>query len=271
MCCNNNKMESKKLVKHVCPTCFKIFGSKKLLNRHLNKKLSCDRNTDKYKFQCEHCMYKCQKRCELTTHIKNKGCCHYSSVNIENKKNVINSNNKQITNGSHNKIIENSNNQININLNKYVKIVEYGKEKKSFMSEKEILHFLFMGVMSIPEVVKFIHFNKAKPEFHNIYISNIRSEYACKFDGEQWNLCDKDDAIEEEFNRACDFLENMYDEYKNKGKLGELTIEKMDKFMVRKDKPDYMENMAAKILLVLYNNRHMVEDTIRNNDKLFKK
>ena len=65
--------------------------------------------------------------------------------------------------------------------------------------------------------------------------------------------------------RACDFLENIYEECKQKGILGELTKTKMDKFMIRKDDKDYVEKMAAKILMILYNNRDIVEETIKNN------
>jgi hypothetical protein len=247
-----------------CQYCKKVFGSKYNTIRHEN---GCKM---KVKVELENKINILKNQID-TIISQNNG------ISINKQSNVVESQNnigqqhieKQTVNNIGKQVVNNIENQI---INKtYINIVPYGKEDITFMSEDEILHFLFMGVMSIPELVKFIHFNKNKPEFHNFYISNIKSKYAKKFDGKKWNMCDKNDAIEEEFIRACEFLENMYVEYKEKDVLGELTISKMEKFMVRKDEKDYMEKMAAKILLVLYNNRDIVENTIRNNSENMRK
>ena len=279
-----------------CERCGKIFDRKFNYDRHCNRVTKCD--DVKRINECQYCKKVFGSKYNTIRH--ENGCKMKVKVELENKinilknqidtiisqnngisinkqSNVVESQNnigqqhieKQTVNNIGKQVVNNIENQI---INKtYINIVPYGKEDITFMSEVEILHFLFMGVMSIPELVKFIHFNKNKPEFHNFYISNIKSKYAKKFDGKKWNMCDKNDAIEEEFIRACEFLENMYVEYKEKDVLGELTISKMEKFMVRKDEKDYMEKMAAKILLVLYNNRDIVENTIRNNSENMRK
>ena len=258
---------------NTCSKCGKIFKNKYALFRHANRKTSCVDNENIYK--CDNCSYKCKRKSLLDNHIKKKKCSQYNitTTHIPNQmalpieiNNNVNGDNNNITNNNY--ITNNVNNTSKIINKTYINIVAYGKEDISFMSEDDVLHFLFMGVMSIPELVKFIHFNKDKPEFHNIYISNIKSNFAKRYDGLKWNICDKNDAIEEEYMRACDFLENMYIEYKEKGMLGELTKTKMDKFIIRKDNKDYVEKMAAKILMILYNNRDIVEETIRKNKQL---
>lgn len=67
--------------KYICKNCYKIFDTLFLYKRHNSKKLSCARDNDKYKYSCEKCMYKCQKRCELNNHINKKGCKLYCKIN----------------------------------------------------------------------------------------------------------------------------------------------------------------------------------------------
>lgn len=263
-----------------CDKCGRNFENVYNLKRHMNKKTPCvhiGNELKKYKFQCEICRQRFTRQDYLTQHKEQNGCKHFDIQYIKNiidkninntvnSNNIINNNldkcencfNTNTTNNITNNNITNNYGDIIVNIN----VVPYGKEDLSFMTEKEIRHFLFMGVMSIPELVEFIHFNKNKPEFHNICITNIKSKYAKKYDGNKWKLCCKEDAIEEEYNRTCDFLENMYNEYKKRGVLGDLTITKMEKFLVRKDEKDYMQKMAAKILLIMYNNKDIVEQTM---------
>ena len=270
------------MVEYKCDKCGKTFSKKSSFIKHTNRKKSCV-ETDNNCI-CLLCDKKFSRPDVLRKHMNNPNIHNdidmmkIKIAELQMKLNKTNTN-TQVNNidGSNNTAI---NNMVNSNIdnskidnsvkveNVYINIVPYGKEDKTFMTDDEILHFLFMGVMSIPELVKFIHFNKDKPEFHNIYISNIKSNFAKRYDGLKWNICDKNDAIEEEYMRACDFLENMYIEYKEKGMLGELTKTKMDKFIIRKDNKDYVEKMAAKILMILYNNRDIVEETIRKNKQL---
>jgi hypothetical protein len=244
----------------------------------MNKKTPCVHTGDelkKYKFQCDICKQRFTRQDYLLQHKEQEACKHFDiqyinnvlnkNINISDSHNVTNNLdhcnncfNTNVTNNITNNITNNYGDKIVVNIN----VVPYGQEDLSFMTEKDIRHFLFMGVMSIPELIEFIHFNKNKPEFHNICITNIKSKYAKRYDGNRWKLCCKEDAIEEEYNRTCDFLENTYNEYKKKGILGDLTITKMEKFLVRKDEKDYMQKMAAKILLLMYNNRDIVEQTM---------
>jgi hypothetical protein len=39
-----------------------------------------------------------------------------------------------------------------------------------------------------------IHFNKDKPENHNIYISNLRDNHVLIYNGSEWQLRERDDV-----------------------------------------------------------------------------
>lgn len=49
-------------------------------------------------------------------------------------------------------------------------------------------------------MIEYIHFNKNKPQYHNVYISNNRDKYAMVYDGDIWKLVDSIEIT----NKLCD-------------------------------------------------------------------
>ncbi len=43
-------------------------------------------------------------------------------------------------------------------------------------------------MQSLEESIKMVHFNKDRPEFKNIYITNLKDEYAYTYDGSKFNV-----------------------------------------------------------------------------------
>ena len=65
----------------------------------------------------------------------------------------------------------NSNNTINNNLTCNIKIQAYGNEDLHEIISEKMIQYLFKKCrMSIQYLTKYVHFNKNKPQFHNIYI-----------------------------------------------------------------------------------------------------
>lgn len=63
------------------------------------------------------------------------------------------------------------------------------------------------GFQSIPEFVKLVHFNKNKPQNHNILMPNWRDKNKIlAFDGENWNLSEKDAILEDLKCKGIDFI-----------------------------------------------------------------
>jgi archaellum component FlaF (FlaF/FlaG flagellin family) len=85
---------------------------------------------------------------------------------------------KMVQNNTNNTINNNNSNNNNIN----IKVVAFGKEDKDVLTDNEIFKILKRGFYSVPELIKAIHFNKDKPENHNVYISNMRDKYVMVFD-----------------------------------------------------------------------------------------
>ena len=122
-----------------------------------------------------------------------------SGNNITNNTNTnTNSHNTQNTN-SHNT-------QININ--------NYGREDKSHITPKYISGLLKFGPRgAIPKLTKAIHFNKNKPENHNIKITNKKMPYISVYEDDRWLYRDKDEVINEMVEDKYNMIESHYDEY----------------------------------------------------------
>ena len=81
--------------------------------------------------------------------------------------------NGSINNGTINKTINNG------TINNTVNIVKFGTEElNKILTQCEILKILNKKMCSLEESIKMIHFNDARPEFRNIYITNLKDQYA---------------------------------------------------------------------------------------------
>lgn len=63
--------------------------------------------------------------------------------------------------------------------------MEYGKENISYLTTKDYAQIFNRGTMSVPALVEKVHFDKNKPENHNVYISNMRADYALVYNNEK--------------------------------------------------------------------------------------
>jgi len=87
----------------------------------------------------------------------------------------------------------NNNNKIQ-NIHNDIKIIAYGKEDLSHILDKDYKTILNKGFKSVPALMESIHFNLNKPENHNIYISNMRDNHVLIYDGNEWQLRERDNA-----------------------------------------------------------------------------
>ena len=58
-------------INNICSKCNKVFKRNIDLNRHINRKIPCDR-----KLECNRCFMKFDKKCNLLNHINKKNKCH---------------------------------------------------------------------------------------------------------------------------------------------------------------------------------------------------
>ena len=100
----------------------------------------------------------------------------------------------------------------------------------------------------VKQMIEKIHFNPAKPENMNIYISNMKDKYITVYDGSNWNLANKT----EELDRLYEEKERMLEEWLESNPNPALK-EKFMKYLKNKETADCLPYIMEEIKLMLYN------------------
>ena len=243
--------------KYTCKNCNAVFTTRQSKSRHMlktcNKQKNLELNIDKN----EYLQSKIEKiendYLELNTKYNEllKLCKIHPKTLQKINNQLINSNNN-INNGTIN------NNTINI--------VKFGSEDlNKVFSQSEILKILNRKMCSLEESIKTIHFNDKRPEFKNIYITNLKDKYAYIYNGSKFIAVLKSDILEELVDIHFENIEYSADEYKHK--LQPKTIEVLEKFIEKMNNdedefidqehklsyPNFKNFNNNKIKLMIYN------------------
>lgn len=160
---------------------------------------------------------------------------------------VTNVNNGSIHNGDVNTI-----NNITVN------VVPFGKEDLSKIDKNELLKVFRSGFNSALRLTETTHFNPKYPEYHNVYISNMKNKYAMTFDGDDWALVMKDDLIDKIYDNKRDYIEENMDEFINS--LLPSQINALHRWLNVDDDHQYVQKVKNEMKLMLYNKRKMALD-----------
>ena len=229
------------MVKYICDKCNKEFAHKNNYTKHANRKYSCV-DEDRL-IKCMKCDAIFKSRSTLWRHKKDCTGIVQSS-NIVN--NTINDNSKTINN------IDNSVNN-NLKLDGDVKLVKFGNENLSYISDDIFKSIMGRGFKSIEELVDHSHFNPDHPENHNIYIANIQSDFVIIYDGIKWNIDKKEDIFEDIIYAKSDFLCMKFKELMSQ--MTEIDVKKFTNFINERDEDKTMNKIKGELKLQLYNNR----------------
>jgi hypothetical protein len=286
--------------KYQCERCFKDFNQKCEYTRHLNKKFKCKNIAPKctetapdcteYKsiigdenseIRCHYCGTTFTRGSSLTRHIENR--CKIKKANdakmeelmtmlieIKESNKEIKENNKKLVedmkklkeeNANYKQIITNNNTQnIQTQNNVYVKVVAYGKEDVSKLTDNDYKRIFVRGMNSIPALLEKMHFDKNVPENHNVYISNLRDEYVLMYDGKKWRLKDREDALQQLYEDKADILETKFEELIEK--LDEPTIKMFKRFLkIKDDDEEKIKVIKKELKKTLYENRRIAMKT----------
>jgi len=210
-----------------CPYCCKTFSRSDSLNRHFGR---CKIKKEKEKLDSEK-----DKKIEELKEIVEK-----LLVETKGNTNISNSNNN-----SHNT----TNNIININ--------NYGDEDTKYITSDYILKLLKnRPAKTIPELIKYTHFNTDHPENQNIKITNKKEPYIKVRKNNKWELQDKDETITDLIDRQQihlldeDIEKKVEENFNNSEKIN---IERCTDLYNSDDK-EYMKRLYNESELIIINN-----------------
>ena len=160
--------------------------------------------------------------------------------------NTTNNNNNKINNGTINKGTINNN----------IVLIGYGKEDLAKIDKKDILKSLKKGFYSTIQLTEAVHFNPKYPEYHNVYISNIKDKYAMMYDGKEWTLTRKAELIERLYENKRDYIEDNMDEFIES--LSQSQTRALERWLKTDDNHNKIKEIKDKIKLLLYNKRDII-------------
>ena len=264
-----------------CNKCLKIFTYKYNLKKHLTKKIPCVNN--KFNKTCSFCKkefatvqtyrHHIDGRCRLQpkpeqvdqaqiqTQVQTQTPPTVEELKREidelknTIKNMVEKNNNPMVN-SNNTNTNNSNNTINITINPYNKPANY-------LDNTAIKKILNKGYKSVPELITQLHFNSSHPENHNLFIGNKKDWLVSYFDGSKWVLSENTDILDQLYDNNSEYLIGKYDELV--GELDEYTLKKFGRYKKDKDDDSVCSNNKKEIKFILYNKKHIVSATKKNN------
>jgi hypothetical protein len=158
-----------------------------------------------------------------------------------------------------------NNNNINNGVINNFNLYAHGKEDLDRIDKNDLLLGIKNGFNSTTKLTELINFNPKYPEYHNVYISNMKSKYAMKYDGNEWTLVRKNDLIDDVYEQKRDYIYINMDNYSKS--LSKVQRESIDRWMLLDEiNPDdpVIRRIKSDIELLLYNSRGIPMSTTEN-------
>nr|QBK89444.1 MAG: BED zinc finger protein [Mimivirus LCMiAC02] len=214
---------------------------------------------------CAYCNKQFSRKDSLTRHLFDR--CKTKNKNEEDMKNLLNrlvmqmeNLKKEIKSIKGNNTTNNTNTNTNTNshntnnVQNNINLLSFGKDNMEGISNEEIKKILKRGFKSIQLMTKKTNFDPDIPENHNVYINNIKSQYAITYNKGRWVLDKTEDVIDRIYDDKYGFLEQKYHELKNE-------LKQYDRKKIERILDQYEGVKISKIFdeirLILYNNRHI--------------
>jgi len=233
---------------HVCGYCKKEFTRYDNLMRHKNKYCKVRKKNDE---EMAKLLNRLVKEMEDLKKTNKKLQTDMGNIKGNTKTTHTNSHNTQNT----------TNVQNNINL------LSFGNDNMKNISNEEIKKILKRGFKSIQLMTKKTNFDPDIPENHNVYINNIKSQYAITYNKGKWELDRVENVIDRIYDDKYGFLERKYYELKNE--LKPYDRKKIERILDEYEGVKESE-IFGEIRLILYNNRHIplkTRNAMNDNNK----
>ncbi len=192
-----NEPQNKKEYK--CKYCCNIFSTNSHYNRHIKHNCKTRRELEEEKAN----IFK-----QLLTEIH-----EIRKENMEVKEKIMRmSCRTKITKNTN---TTNSNNIIKDNIvnNNTIVLVGCGKEDIMKFDKQKVIRAISAGFYSTHKLTDLVHFDPEHPEYHNVYIGNMKDKYAMMYDGTNWILTTKTEIIDKLYESKKAFVEGNFDDF----------------------------------------------------------
>jgi hypothetical protein len=152
-------------------------------------------------------------------------------------------------------------------INNNITLVAYGSEDMSKLDKNEILRILKQGYNSTVKLTETIHFNPKYPEFHNIYITNMKDKYAMMYDGVNWTLTMKVELINRIYDDKKNYIEDNLEDFVESLTLSQKRA--LERWTNADEEDKKIRELKERIKLLLYNCRQLpinTQNTIDNSN-----
>jgi hypothetical protein len=261
---NNNVCIKKKFDCKYCPG---KFTSKNAMYKHMRDVCKIKKQNDNEKEDILDRLMKIEENARNLEQDNKKQKQVIQKLEEENKK--IKTQMKKVTKSTINTKSINSNNNNTINngtvINATINLVGYGNEDLSKLSKTDILKVLQTGYNSTVKLTEAVHFNPNFPEYHNIYISNMKDKYAMMHDGKKWTLTTKEDLINQIYEDKKSYIEENLEEF-----VQSLPVSRkraLVRWLDTGDEDEKVKNIKENIKLLLYNSKNMAIDNKDTNSR----
>lgn len=261
-----------------CPRCGYNTDLKNNMKRHLNRKCSCkvkkqdisiekckilfedgelkmQKDKNKKQHMCSTCNKSFDRKSRLEAHIKK---CGIEILNIvkeqqEQIKQLIEINKANVTNNDNSTNYTNCGN-INIHINAF-KDTDYGLLKDEIIKCLENQDPM-LKVPAFEQIIDAVHFNKEKPENHNIYKPNVRDDRILTYNGEDFVV----DKLA--LDKILQKLEEIIEKYVEEKDISKIYLKKLKEHLkLKRTDGEYIEATKDDISVSLYNGRNIVKNT----------
>ncbi len=223
-----------------CKYCNKIYKFRQGLNRHI--KYTCKKNKDEDLKELARLLNEKDKQ------VKDRDSLINELIELQNSQ--YSKLTKQIDKLTNKLQIKNI---VNGNITNYnIQLLNYNQTDYSHLTDTDYVKCINDCNSCVKTLIEKVHFNEKKPENKNIYISNIKGDYAMIFTSDKWQIVNKQTQIDDLYDYNEVILENWYEEYKDKYPK---IIESFQKYLKNKDEDDVINKVKDDILVLLYNNR----------------
>jgi hypothetical protein len=129
-----------------------------------------------------------------------------------------------------------------------ITLLAYRDTDMSHLTTEDYIGFYKKVNHCVKQMIEKIHFNPAKPENMNIYISNMKDKYITIYDGSNWNLANRSKEIARLYEEKEMLLEEWLENNPNPA-----LKEKFLRYLKNKESDECLQHIMEEIKLMLYN------------------